>query len=70
MSEYTVEQQRNILLDALVSMVIQYCARDGDTLTHSFLSAQEDAFYALVECGEAEWVDNNDYAVRLRGDDE
>lgn len=62
----TVEQQRNMLLDALISMVEQFCPNvRNDEYVHEYLRAQEDAFYALVDCGAAEWVHNNDSQIRL-----
>ena len=62
----TLEQQRNMLLDALISMVEQFCPNvRNNEYVHEYLRAQEDAFYALVDCGAAEWVHNNDFQIRL-----
>ena len=62
----TLEQQRNMLLDALIGMVEQFAPTCATTSTSTNTYAHwEDAFYALVDCGAAEWVHNNDFQIRL-----
>jgi len=66
--------QRDMLREALVGMVTQFCHCDDervepDVFSHSFLSAEEEAFHVLVECGAAVFVDNNDYQIRLVSDE-
>ena len=66
MSDLAME--RDLLRDALIGMVRQYCPqdlRDPCQYTHHHMPCEEGAFYALVECGAADWVDNNDYAIRM-----
>ena len=67
MSDLAME--RDLLRDALICMVRQHCTpspHTTDQYTHAFTGCEEDAFYALVECGAADWVDNNDYAITFR----
>ena len=47
------KKQLDEVLDALEAMAWQFCCREG-VLMHTFMSAEENAFYVLEEYGRIE----------------